>query len=451
MKSAEAFYEQRDLRTVEYLGGMGLGARAVHLEIDATASRTRVGQTALLTLINLLARVHRQISVNLPEPAASLVAITPIAAATLAECVLRTAQAIDPYGSCAIGASSQQDAISCGLGPTVTGLQHYVGWEGCVGLLDREPLRASCNDAALSGAALAACLGAMAVFRTSLGMATSNRTLSVWSYQENQAAEPGPSMFAPPDVGRVLLVGAGAVAAALTYWCTTLGAGGSWTVVDQDVVALHNTNRGLVFTPRHAGWFGDNPAYKADVLATLLPNARAYSTWYDTCADLHDMEFDVVLCLANGRHVRELVANRSAPVVMQATTGATWLSELHRHIIGMDDCPACRLGAVTPLRLACSSVEIPTIAGSTDAALPFLSAASGLMLYTALQQLQAGELTARARNDWRWDFDSPHRLAASGMRRCRTECATALAPEVRQTIYGGTRWAHVDPAFRAPR
>jgi len=446
MTTAEAFYAQRDLRTSEYLAQRDLSARAVHLEIDAVAARARSGQLALLALINLVARVHRRVSIHIGEPAVPTLVSTPFPGATLAESVLQTARAIDPYGAFELGAHGGTDAITCGVGTASPGLDYYIGWDGCVGTLDRRALLFAPDDSALLGAAVAACLGATALFRAAHDMATPNRILSAWNYLEGAGAERGPSTLTPLDVGRVLVIGAGAVAAALAYWCHSLGVTGAWTIVDQDTVALHNTNRGMVFTPAQSGWPNGAALFKADVLAAAIPHATSLISWYDTCEALREKEFDVLLCLANERSVRQLVAARSAPVVLQATTGTTWLSQLHRHVGGLDDCPSCRLVEVMPLQLACSTVPMPTAAGSADAALPFLSAASGLMLYTALKQVETGELAARSRNDWRWDFDSPHRMASSGARRCHAECSTTMAPHLRRALYGATRWAHLDTA-----
>jgi hypothetical protein len=62
------------------------------------------------------------------------------------------------------------------------------------------------------------------------------------------------------------------------------------------------------------------------------------------------------------------------------------LSQLHRHIAGIDDCVFCRAGEILPVTFGCSTSEVVNPVGQrSDAALPFLSAASGLMLATLLQ------------------------------------------------------------------
>jgi molybdopterin/thiamine biosynthesis adenylyltransferase len=106
----------------------------------------------------------------------------------------------------------------------------------------------------LRGAATASCLGAAALLRAQLGLDTKPRVLSSWNYAEGPLAATGPDALESLDVGRVLLVGAGAVAASLIYWLHAFGVGGYWIVVDKDIVRFHNINRGLIFTAGHAGW-----------------------------------------------------------------------------------------------------------------------------------------------------------------------------------------------------
>jgi hypothetical protein len=162
--------------------------------------------------------------------------------------------------------------------------------------------------------------------------------------------------------------------------------------------------------------------------------------WYHESKWVEE-HYDVVLGLANDHNVRHFIASRNNTVTLHATTGSNWLSQLHRHIAGVDDCIWCRAGDVTSARFKCSTgnVELPT-GTKTDAALPFLSAASGLMLATALERLECGELAKENRNDWRWDFGSTYKMASSGFRQCQSGCARILALDVRRQIDASCRW-----------
>jgi hypothetical protein len=294
------------------------------------------------------------------------------------------------------------------------------------------------------GAALASCLGATALFRTALEMQTVPRTLSCWNYKEGDAAAVGPKIFPALSVGRTLVVGTGAVGSALTYWLHLFGVGGEWDLVDPDPVELHNTSRQMLFTAKQAGWPNGVADLKCEIAAKLLPNSGPHSKWYDACDALKEVKYDVILALANERNVRTQLAARNAAVVLHATTGRNWLSQLHRHILGADDCIRCRMNDIQAPRLGCSTATISTEDDNgetaTDASLPFLSAASGLMLATALQKLQSGELHNFPENDWRWDFGSPHRMASSGKRSCNAECSIVPEASLRRALNKGTRW-----------
>lgn len=335
--------------------------------------------------------------------------------------------------------------MSIGLGDWIgPGFDWYVGADRAIAYLAKAAIGFSSKQSTLLGAGLASCLGAAAVFRSMIGLDTLPRRLSCWNYAEGVAAAPGPEAWQHLDVGRVLTVGAGAVAASLTFWLAAFGVGGDWTVIDGDVVALHNINRGMVFTAADAGWPSGIVRKKAELLANFIPSVRWADKWYHE-SGLADENYDVVLGLANDYDVRHLIASRNNVVTLHATTGVNWLSQLHRHITGLDDCIWCRAGEASTPAFRCSTGEVNLPGGTkSDAALPFLSAASGLMLAAALQRLQRDDLATMDRNDWRWDFDSLHKMATSSFRRCREGCSRALPPRVRGQINRASRWRQLD-------
>lgn len=454
MTDCEAFYRGRDPRTLSYMDeGLRTGERIVVAAGPRVAS-TEAGQFLLLTLANLLPRVHRQIDFALPDVGASLRAWAPFSDADeLAAGLLETAKTLDPCGDFRSQAELPAgDLPGVGVGENApAGLPWYVGARGGVARLDQEavPVDNSYGRGSLRGAGLAACLGASAVFQSLHDVAVCPRRLSAWNYREGSDAATGPSDLQPVDPGRVLLMGAGAVGSALAFWLRAWGVGGTWTVVDGDHVELHNTNRSLLFTPGHAGWPDGEGVRKADVVARALPDARSVPEWYDEADDVRERPFDVVLPLANERDVRGSLATRNEVVLLHATTGRDWVSQLHRHVKGVDDCLACRMVGVVPMDDRCSEVEVEKGADREggDAALPYLSAASGLMLATALQRLGAGLLVDLEPNDVRWYFNS-EQVLAHGSRRspCDEECDSTEPPALRSRLSRGRRWRALDPA-----
>lgn len=446
MRTCSEFYRQRDLRTREYTGSDAYRESHVGVVAGPDATSSAVGQVALLGLANQLARVHRRVTFELAGPDVPCLAWSPVTGRTIGDVVIETMRQIDPCGEFTLGRANGEHDVRVGIGDVADrDLDWYVGADRAVAYLSKSAVPFTRYEGTTRGAALASCLGACAVFRSSLGLETRPRVLSSWDYGESDQAGFGPDDLAIIDVGRTLLVGAGAVAAAFAYWLCTFGVGGEWVIVDRDRVALHNTNRGLLFTPAHSDWFGSEPVPKANVLASHLPAATPHVEWYDE-SQVATGKFDLVLPLANDRGVRSRIASKSVPVMLHATTGESWLSQMHRHIVGRDDCIACRTGGLRPPSFACSAAEVVSDAGErSDAALPFLSSASGLMLTTALQRLQVGELEATGCNDWRWDFDSLHRMTASGRNRCSEACANVNPnAATRGRLNAHSRWAHLD-------
>jgi hypothetical protein len=446
---ASEFYRSRDQRTEECIpGGLDYEAQ-IHVAADRASVDSAAGQVLLMSLLNQLARVFRHITVDVPDDTPNLLhALTP--EDDLQVAVLHLVRRIDPFGEFSLGPAPSRARMRIGIGGPKAPCDWYLGADRAIATLDRKPTTLTSEHAGtVRGACLASCLGAATAIREIIGQSPVPRRLSVWNYMDGELAAPGPTGLDPVNVGRVLLVGAGAVASSLVYWLGIMGVAGEWVVVDADRVALHNTNRSLLFFPEDAGWPDGRGQFKAELLADALPGGRAVTKWYDECEGSDLFWPDVILPLANDRGVRARIASRNHVVVLHATTSRHWFSQLHRHVTGRDDCLACRLPENQVPVFACStgpttSAEAP--GPSADAALPFLSAASGLMLATGLQRLQAGKLVLEPWNDWRWHFDTVlDHMAARGVRTCSKTCGTQISPSVRRQLNAECRWAGLDP------
>ena len=242
------------------------------------------------------------------------------------------------------------------------------------------------------------------------------------------------------------VIGAGAVGGSLAYWLREFGVSGAWVIVDKDKPDVTNLNRTILFSAINAGWPNTEAEFKATIAASAIQVAVPRCEWYEEYSRASQDEFDVVLCLANEFNVREEIACRNFSVLLHATTGENWLSGLHRHIPGRDDCIFCRVGKVRPPQFGCSTVPVESRSetASGDAALPFLSAASGLMLATLLQRVHAGEIIADECNDWRWDFGSDYKMATYGLRKCGHICTRVSPIEIRRRLHVGGRWKSLE-------
>jgi hypothetical protein len=300
----------------------------------------------------------------------------------------------------------------------------------------------------LLGACTAACLAAAALFALALGGIPTPTALNLLERSSNENASPA-TLGGPVDVGDVQVVGAGAVAHALSYWVREFGHQGRWEFVDADLAELHNTNRCLGMTAAAAGWPDGlpvgRPEGKARSAARLI-GATPVLKWFHELPDSRARR-DLLLVLANEFDVRAHVAALGEPLLLHATTSPNWTAELHRHRAGVDDCPASRIPPSTKAALACSTgPAVPEDAGSGDAALPFLSAASGLLLVTALLDLADDQHLMSGRfNHW------PLNLSLVGLPWSRHQhpgvrCPHQLPPSVRTSLHSGDprRWDWLD-------
>lgn len=439
---ARRFYALRDRRTVEYHAATDA---AVGLWVGRDACRDGIGQQSILTLINMLARVHRKLVVALPD--AALRVNDPIfPARTLREAVVALATATDPYITIEFADPvGDYAALGVGIEGVPADLPAYVGVLGATALRAVQP-RPFDHRGLTLGANMAACLAAASLFRQAHELPMCFGGYSAWDLGATEVAT-GPDQLPPLDVGDVLVVGAGAVGSALAYFLRELDHLGRWLIVDRDVVAVHNLNRGLAMFASDAGWPVGPPRSKAHVagaVAGLEP--RPY--WYQELLDAGDSFVpDLILPLANGPGVRQAINQRGLPVLLHATTSPLWEAQLHRHIPTVDECIDCRLPDRQQPQFACSTARVSGPAEPTpenDAALPFLSGAAGLLLLAGLYRLQLGELKNDPHNEWHLSFGGRFAFGSRKHKRCKPACRAVPAAPVRRAVNGATRWAALD-------
>lgn len=465
-QDSESFYAARDLRTRQIAEGLISFSRPIKIYIGDDAATSRPGQVAALALTNMISRVHRTISISVsPKP---LKIHSPIDADDLETAICRIAKENDPFISLVFTRPSEfttnDDEISLGIGHEVPkNLSCYLGWSGGRAEMGLSPLSVGGDEVDLIGASTAACLGASAIFRlTDKSFTLKPRKLNLVERTEGDQAGTS-SVTGSIDVGSVHLIGAGAVAHGLLYWMRETGHIGNWQVVDGDAAEIHNTNRCLGMTAADAGWPQGLPVpnskkTKAEIAANLI-NAQPHFEWYDESDLQFDLRPDLIIPLANERNIREIIAVRGMPIVVHATTSVNWTAELHRHIPDRDDCLAFRFPSTPPV-FACSTGPInpgQSLANegvrdladsSSDAALPFISAAAGLMLAIALRQLSQGEpFVDEQVNHWVLSLELGHRMWQSSI-RSEPGCKHLPNKLARKLFQSGqpNQWAFLDPA-----
>ena len=192
----DRFYRERDSRTESYLQAGSPALTPVSVHASGDACETRAGQLAILTLLNQLARIHREMRIALAEPDAQLLVPSFSGARTLGDEASRLTQQIDPYGRFDVGCLRLAPcATSIGIGAYCpSGLTWYLGWDSSNACLERKPCEhGEASSAALRGSGLAALLGAAAATKTALGIETRPTVLSAWNLASDAAADPGPT------------------------------------------------------------------------------------------------------------------------------------------------------------------------------------------------------------------------------------------------------------------
>jgi hypothetical protein len=438
----DRFYAERDRRTRAYSVAMERLDTPVRINVGPDAASSSVGQALALAVINMVCRLHRRVELLLPDSDLLVVPLVP--GRTLAEAGEALAVAIDPFIDLA---SSRESTPTLAIGDASG--TYWLGADGYIGDLCDGPTLITSHPASLLGAGMAACLGSAALLQAVTGARVRTRSVSLWGFGD-QPVMPGPAEDPGPiDVGdQVALIGAGAVGSAILYWLRLFGVSGAWTVVDGDIVKLHNTNRSMGMLAADAGWGNGIPggpvANKAEIGAALI-GAKPVVGWYDKWVREPSPRFDLLIPAGGERNIRQNLGLFGLPLMIQGATSPEWQVQLHRHGPG-DSCPACRFRNQPVADMACSTGPLPVNSEdeSADAALPFLSAAAGLLVVAALTQLEQGYLDqpvnqhgllfgAGTQVDW-WN----------AITKCRPGCSRRLSLDVRRQLNAGRRWSSLD-------
>jgi hypothetical protein len=428
-----------DDRTLIYTGGVVPTVPAgITAGVDTASSP--VGQAAILTAVNILARSHPEILLAVPD--VPLVVPSPVEGATLRAACAELAYAARPEVIVTPADHLPAGALSLGVGPDSPQASLYAGAGRWTGLTGSSPLPITPEQSSLIGLGLAVTLATGWLFRQALGWsAVTDRFVSLWT-MTSESKPTGPTDAGPVDVGSAWLVGAGAVGSGLAWWLSLLGVRGAWSIIDGDLADVTNLNRSLGLFAADAGLGGGDPIFKVDAAARFIPGSTPYRQWFDEWTASDPPSPDVFIPVANDRGIRSAAATYGHPATIHATTSRHWTAELHRHLPGIDGCVTCRLPDEAP-QFACATGPAPPASPNPgrDAALPFLSAAAGLLLASGLLQLQAGEWSRHRRNHWRIFFDESPGQLQSSLWSCRSGCTTTPPPAVRQALHATTRWS----------
>ena len=375
----------------------------VGLVVQPAALHSLAARPAVVAAANLLARWVPKLSVHMPgnskTQAESL--------ATDVEAAVRTANPFLEirWGEARVGHPS----LTIGPGAPASRNGASVWADGWVAVSARGPSSACRAEPITSVLLFAVALGVGRVFRDAWGLSPVEPAELRWdTWQHSLEAEPTDREMprlppGPPELGRVLQVGAGAVGSNIIYFLGLMGASAELLVLDHDVVKIENLDRSLLFGLQHAHP-REMPKVEAAVQAAeSFPSLLVHpvrSKWAEYAAGgYHVGDFDLALALANEDDVWPSMAEAVLPLTLQATTDRDWGVAFGAHTPGTGYCLRCRFPpapAVVPTICAEGAIEIGSVAGdrqTVHASLPFQSAAAAGLLAVEIDKLALGPIS----------------------------------------------------------
>jgi hypothetical protein len=393
--TAVDFYLRRDHRTnayghvdVRYTG------RTVLVTADTRALTSFAGQVLFLVTCNLLARWCRRVAITVDD--------APLharfrARGSLVRHALDTMMDADPFGQFATEPEGDVDlhvhiGDDCPRLLARSTVLTCAGWLAGVRRFGEAGLRMRYSDNPI-GAAHAAVLGGAQVFRDALDRSdlyppgfvfdafTASRVKAHAVCDESFPQE--------VSIGKALIAGAGSVGSAALFFADLFDLQAMVDLVDADWAKVENFARSPVFGRRSFG------RRKVDVLTESLPNSSLSivpvpAWWHEAGLSPTLAGYDLVLPLANEYGIRWALQNLVPPLMVHASTGRNWNVNFGRHIPGRDDCLVDRFeGLHDKPTFSCAEGKIEVAAETAiDAALPFLSFFSGLLIATDLVRLR---------------------------------------------------------------
>lgn len=409
--SAEAFYRERDHRTILAVKNLGAFAgRPTIIAVDPATGADGAVQRAAMLAANLTARWCRRVTVVLPEVSLSP-ELNQLHDGTLGNRIRREMAEADPFGEFAVRSGEvEEGGLRLFIGPwdnpsvTMTQSDYVVDAAGWSAIGHRGDDRQIYQRPLATGsaAALAGALGAGDLFKRAIGhspgfwLGTFN--WCTWSHRLITANSIVPPPAAIPDLGRMLLAGVGAVGSAVCYVLTLAPFHGEVGLLDRDVVETSNLNRSPLFSAEDAGL----SRRKTEVAAAWLRRSGVEPVvlnglWREHSEALSRAGYDVWVSLTNEDGAWAEVPHLLPPVVLHGTTTSGWGFGMGRHIPRIEDCTMCRLPRPhAEFRGPCAEGEVPGDETTEPvlAALPFLSAAAGALIVGELTKLGLPQVAA---------------------------------------------------------
>jgi len=389
----QQFYERLNDRMCRYGASPLDPKQAIAITASPDYLDSYDGQVAALVACNLLGRLSPSVQIGFAD--VPIHSRLPWAGSSLVTHALTGMRAANPFGDYGVHPLAAGD-FRFHLGPDGHEMNvHGSGWNAYVGP-DPSFLPPIKSEVGI-GAALAVVLGAAHLFRTRFGAMTDPFACNAWDWAVVPTAMEFSAVGAP--LGHVMTAGLGSVGSAANYFLALTTRDFRATLIDHDHVGVHNITRSPVFTDAQASI----EMAKVEAVACFLRSAGVKDVAVDPVM-FHESGLwksrevgspDVLISSANEFNVRYHIEMGFPPIQLYASTGRNWQATLMRHAPAAKACSLCVFPPdenFAPTQCATVETTAPRIAhdeNRTDAALPFLSFAAGLMTAAEVLKLTA--------------------------------------------------------------
>lgn len=248
------------------------------------------------------------------------------------------------------------------------------------------------------GASFAACLAVAELFRIANGQekVLFTKWYSLIDFEDATNPDTLKNDLSFPinfNIGNILQIGSGAVGSNFLFFLSLTDWIAKIDLVDFDPVSLENCPNSLIFNESH------EDQLKVSVCHQALSNNSLTITPFDSDYEKYKQHSDIlkvpdiVLCFANERNIWEDVQYNLPPLCFHATTNKNWGINFGRHIPLKEWCVVCRFERNSdkpkdPV-FGCSTGVIKDESNGKEiiGMLPFLSAASAILVLTDLSKL----------------------------------------------------------------
>jgi molybdopterin/thiamine biosynthesis adenylyltransferase len=294
------------------------------------------------------------------------------------------------------------------------------------------------------GPAMAAVIAATRLFVHRLQPPPATHAVNTFDWSSDVRRSDGYTQL--PELGELWVVGTGSVGSAVLYFLALATNRFTAHLFDPDRVRDHNITRSPIFVESDVG------EYKVAVTNAFLRDCGVQNAPHSFA--LHESPMwaerppgspDILVPTANEYNVRDLIEASLPPIQIYGTTGRNWQASVIRHIPLLDPCSLCLFpsGAFAPSECATDSSQEQETKG-TDASLPFLSFAAGLMAAIELVKLSVEKCPSPRNRVLYFTQPEPRFVCADLARRNACACAAPNAAAQRAMV-NHSRYTHLIP------